>query len=354
MPNAGKQSRDHQRRMVRLVLAGAAAAGVVLGVVGLPFQGAPSAPPAATAQATGGSVAAVPGKILHVAVSATETSGSGVSTSWSDDSWLGYPNGAGSVRGVSGFRQVVRHSGISVQTGVYGRGLYSGTDNYQFPGAELYDAAMNTIYELPPVSQRSPLGGATSGLASCSQAGPGVLYLGEPATLIGAPRGGNLMRAEANDLAGGVYLGGPSGKPFFSSLKTLIPNLWSPCTAAELASNVRAGSARLVGSESIDGRRVIEFRAANGSWTYYAEAQSGKPVRLVVRGIDALAWPQGRPTNRERATLTFNVRTYEQLPFRGHEKLLSLTAQHHGARIDTNTADYYAAEARLFPRRSWG
>lgn len=32
----------------------------------------------------------------------------------------------------------------------------------------------------------------------------------------------------------------------------------------------------------------------------------------------------------------------------------SLTAQHPGVRIDTKPADYYAAQARLFPRRRWG
>ncbi|MGA9702641.1 hypothetical protein, partial [Pseudomonas sp.] len=120
----------------------------------------------------------IPGTILHVAVSATETSGSGMRTSWSDDSWLGAPIGAGSVPGGSGFRQVLHHSGISVQTGVYGRGLYSGTDNYQFPGAQLYDASTKTIYELPPVLQRPALYGATSAFTGCRDAGPGVLYLG--------------------------------------------------------------------------------------------------------------------------------------------------------------------------------
>jgi len=117
---------------------------------------------------------------------------------------------------------------------------------------------------------------------------------------------------------------------------------------------LRHGLAKRVGSTSIGGRPAVEYTAADHSWTYYAEARSHKPVRLVVRGSVASEWAPTPPSKAEQATLTLNVRTYEVLPFRGNEQLLSLTAQQPGARIDTKAAAYYAAQRRLFPLRRWG
>jgi hypothetical protein len=313
----GSRPRDHHRPahlslIVRLVLAAAAVVAVALGVVGIAFQSAPSAPPPAGATTIRSAVAPSapsPATILDVAVTAAETAASGARTSWSDDAWVGYPVGPGlgfGLGGPAGFRQVLHRSAVSLQTAVFGRRLYSGADYYRFPGTELYEASTNTIYELHPA------------------------------------------------LAGGVYLGGPSAAPFSSGFETLIPSLWSPCTAEQVENQVHSGVGRLVGSRRIDGRRVVEFTASDGTWTYYADARTNKPVRLVVRGIDAVEWPQGQSPRREPATLTFNVRTYDQLPFHGNEQLLNLAAQHPGARIDSKAADYYSAQARLFSRRRWG
>ncbi len=347
-------SRARRRMITRLAVAGAVVAGVALGVVGVAFQNAPSAPPAASAKTIRRAVAALalgPGKILHVAVTATETSATGAMTSWSDDAWLGYPLGSGETRPNLPLRQIVHHSGVSVETGVFGRHLFSRTDYYLYLGAEMYNPSTHTIYELQPVNALHLF--TASGPSGCQETNGGIAIVGAPSVGV-TTRGMGKYKAlarryNADELVTDVYFGGPSARPFISSPESSIPNLWSPCAAQQLAQNVRTGGAKLVGSKTVDGRRVIEFRATNGSWTYYADAHSYRPVRLDVKGIDAMGWPQSRPPEREQVTLTFNVRAYDQLPFRGNEKLLSLTAQHPGARIDTKAADYYATQARLFP-----
>jgi hypothetical protein len=327
----------------------AVGAGVAWGVVGVAFQDAPAAPPTAAAK-TVAPVADNPSKIVHVAVSATETSGGGATATWSDDAWLGYPVGAGGLHGVAGFRQVLRQGGVTAQTGVFGRGLFSRTDYVHVPGTELYDPSTNTIYELRPVYYSAPF--LTEPPAGgCRDTVAGGFMAGVPDAFVGGTKSWD-RRLLANALAGGVYLGGPSAKPFFSGFNSLVPDLWSPCVSEQLAIQVHDDSAKRMGATSVDGRRVIEFRATDGAWAYYTDAHSHEPVRLVVKGIYGTDWPATTPPRRERATLTFDVRAYEMLPF--CKRLLSLAAQHPGARIDTKTADYYAAQSRLLPRRSSG
>lgn len=353
--NEVRRSRARRRVVGRLAVAGAAAAAVAFGVVGV-AQSAPSTPPTAGAETIQAARSEASAAILHVAVSATEIRGSGVVARWSDDAWIGYPFGLAGGFGVGnppvGFRQILTHSGISAQTGVFGRELYSRIHHIQLPGDELYDRSRNTAYELKPVYYR-PAVFKVGPPVGCRDAGSGGFYAGEAATLLGGTKRWDL-RIQANELAGDVYLGGPSARPFFSGLQSVIPDLWSPCVSEQVANQVHSGMAKRVGTSSIDGHRAIEYRAIDGSWTYYADAHSGKPVRLAIRGIDGLELPQGQRPKRERDTLTLNVQAYDLLPFRGNEGLLSLPAQHPGARIDTKVADYYAAQARLFPRRRVG
>lgn len=348
--------RARLRVIMRLLLAASAVTAVVVGVVGIAVLSAPLAPSAAGAKTVRPPARPqASGAILYVAVRATETSGTAL-TRWSDDAWMGYPLGLAGGFGVGnpsvGFRQIVTRSGISVETGVFGRELYSRIHHIQLPGDELYDHSRNTTYELKPVYYGPPFL-RTAPPAGCGDAGAGGFYVGEPADLQGGSRRWD-SRVQANDLAADVYLGGPSARPFFSGFQSVIPDLWSPCVAEQVANQIRGGSAERVGGGTIDGRRAIEYRATDGSWTYYADARSDKPLRLVVVGLNGTESPPGAIPKRERATLTLNVQTYDQLPFRGNQGLLSLTAQHPGAKIDTKAADYYAAQARVFPRRSWG
>ena len=71
-------------------------------------------------------------------------------------------------------------------------------------------------------------------------------------------------------------------------------------------------------------------------WVYYADAGTYKPVELDLTGAGG-------------ASIKVRFQGYEQLPTTGNTGLLSLTAQHPGAKVDPSTADYEAAQARLFP-----
>lgn len=343
-------SRGTAHRITRLMVTAAAAAAVAIGVVGVAFDNAPSAPPTATAEAIRKAVATVadsPAKIVHIALRATEVSGSGARNSWFEDAWIGYPYGLGPGFGVGGepegFRQILRLSkGITVETGDFGRLLYAHGNDYLFPGAELYDAGANTIYQLPAKLQGRPFDKLKAPRdTGCRKTAEGFPLGGAPAAFSGGSKASD-RRVLADVLATKPYLGGPSPRPFISAPNAVVPDLWSPCIAKQVAIQLRLGVAERVGSTSIGGRPVIEYSAPDHSWTYYADARNRKPVRLVVSG------------SAGKAALTINVRTYDELPFRGNEGLLSLTARHPGARINTTADDYYAAQRRLFPRRRWG
>ena len=91
-----------------------------------------------------------------------------------------------------------------------------------------------------------------------------------------------------------------------------------------------------MGHATIGGRDTLELRSRDGHITYYVDASSYAPVQLDTTGTDG------------GTSLRFT--TYEVLPADdANEALLSLTAQHPSATVDSNQADYLAAEKRLFP-----
>jgi hypothetical protein len=98
---------------------------------------------------------------------------------------------------------------------------------------------------------------------------------------------------------------------------------------------LRSGDAHVVGHRRIDGQDTIEIASADGHTTYYVDPGSYRPVELRTRGTDG--------------GTALRFRTYETLELGANRSLLSLTAQHPDARIDSNPAHYQAAETRLFP-----
>ena len=92
----------------------------------------------------------------------------------------------------------------------------------------------------------------------------------------------------------------------------------------------------MVGHRTIDGQDTIEIASADGHTTYYVDPGTYKPVELRTRGTDG--------------GTALRFRTYETLDPDASRSLLSLAAQHPGARVDRDPAHYQAAEARLFPK----
>jgi hypothetical protein len=107
---------------------------------------------------------------------------------------------------------------------------------------------------------------------------------------------------------------------------------------ARLRQQLSSGQARVDGHATIHGRDTIKIVFADNSNTYYIAADgSYAPVEES----------SGTPTdNTGITTLVFH--TYEQLPASRNGDLLSLTARHPTAKVDSSLSDFRAALTRLF------
>lgn len=279
-------------------------------------------------------LAQAPGSILHVAVTGTETRAAGKTASWSGQSWTLYPDGGG-IAGEA-FRQLVTQpAGPNAETAITGRDTGR-------PQTELYDPATNTIYtgaptlpadETLPVPSPPPTAAQTPPCMAINTLG-WLMLDSEVSASGGAP-----AASVADVIAGDPYLGpAPLWSTLGNGLASSAPLPWAPDAAQNLKLSLSEHCATVVGYRTIDGRNTVEIDASGAAWTYYADASSYEPVELDLAGVHG-----------SRLDLRFD--TYEQLPAQGNSSLLSLTAQHPTATIDTNPTDYQTAQARLFPTR---
>jgi hypothetical protein len=87
---------------------------------------------------------------------------------------------------------------------------------------------------------------------------------------------------------------------------------------------------------SVHGSPAIEISSADGSRAYYVEPSSYRPGEVVTRGTEGMT--------------RLRVATYEILPAASaRPAVLSLQSAHPSARIDSNQADFAAAQLRLYP-----
>jgi hypothetical protein len=107
-----------------------------------------------------------------------------------------------------------------------------------------------------------------------------------------------------------------------------------PHLRAELAS----GAARVDGRATVDGRAAIKIRFSHSDEIDYVAADgSYVPIETI----------QGSPSSGYGRLINV-YHTFKYLPA-ADNALLSLTAQHPSARIDTSLRDFRAADNRLFP-----
>ncbi len=326
---ARPSTRPRLRRRLRLRLAiSAAAAAVALGALGIVSGGAPSEAPASAKIVKRMMTALEPvaGTILHIDMTGTETSATGTTATWSDESWTLYPDTT--PLAVDGFRQIVTQPG-----GPNGESAAANMDSGR-PEAELYDPATKTIYTGSPVlpgGQVLPVSSPVPYRSGCMpRSSLGALMLGSGTSA----SGGAPAAAVAAAVTGLPYLGSGALADGLLPASATAPLPWSPNAAQQLKLALGCG-ATVVGDVTIDGHRTIEI-AQSGHWAYYADAASYQPVRLELTG-------------RDGSTMSLEFHAYEQLPANGNASLLSLTAQHPNAIIDNSTAGYQAAQARLFP-----
>ena len=107
----------------------------------------------------------------------------------------------------------------------------------------------------------------------------------------------------------------------------------------QLRAKLASGAARVDGRATVDGRAAIKIKFVHSDETDYVAADgSDVPIKTI----------QGSPSSGY-GQLVNVYHTFKYLPAAGNAGLLSLTAQHPGARIDRSLRDFRAADNRLFP-----
>src|SRR5262249_34077821 len=124
----------------------------------------------------------------------------------------------------------------------------------------------------------------------------------------------------------------PSGTPGVKGEQTVSRD--DPMRAKVLGI-LESGEVSPAGHVSVDGRDAAKLGSADGFTTIRVDPQTYQPI------VWSLAGPGGVGT-------TVHFTTYERMPAaQAGANMFDLRAQHPGARLDTNPADYAAALARL-------
>lgn len=329
------KARGRRRLVLRAALAAAVVTATALGALSLVSRDGTSA---SVVERAAAAVALSPGTILHVDMLGSQTNGDGSVITWRHESWQ---------------QQSPPYDGREVQTAPDGSiaetAIADGRD-------EVYDPARNTIY----VAQRET---ATPDELNSYDLEPGprpgTVLLRMPgraarakgahlfATAVITKKQAQALR-EGSDVIGIKFSKrGRTAKPTVTVLpapKTSRPAPSRDASNADPTSSefrdqilalLRSGDARVVGHATVDGQDTIEIASADGHTTYFVDPDSYRPVELRTKGTDG--------------GTALRFRTYETIDSDANATLLSLAAQHPGARIDRAPAHYRAAEARLFP-----
>jgi hypothetical protein len=105
-----------------------------------------------------------------------------------------------------------------------------------------------------------------------------------------------------------------------------------------LRAKLASGAARVDGRAIVDGRAAIKIHFVGSDEVDYVAADgSYTPIKTIY----------GTPSSADGQLINI-YHAFEYLPMRGNASLLSLTAQHPTARVDTSLADFRADNNRVF------
>jgi hypothetical protein len=329
--------RAYRRRglVLRSALAAAVVAATALGALSIVSRHGAGASVVDRAAAA---IARSPGTILHVDMLGSQTNGDGSVITWRDESWQ---------------RESPPHDGRQIQTAPDGSVVATATADGR---EEVYDPARDTIYVSAPESTATPAELNSYDIELGPK--PGTAILRVPGRAAQA-KGAHVATAVITTKQAKGLKDGTEVIAFKVSLNsrtislTVIPasSVPKPPPASDDDSSadptssdfrgqilalLRSGEARVVGHRTIDGQDTIEIASADGHTSYFVDPGTYRPVELRTRGTDG--------------GTALRFRTYETLELGANRSLLSLTAQHPGARVDRDPADYQSAEARLFPK----
>jgi hypothetical protein len=308
--------------MVRSAPLAAAAAMAVAVLVALPSGGPVSVPAASAKVILSKAAAAVMGSsgaLLHADISATQTWQDRGSDYWTEQDW----------------QQVSSpYDDRSIVTGVWPSAIEMADVKGQ---VWLYDASTNTIYTDQPTSA------SAFTLAPGSQ--PGTYTLSVP-----SGSSGQSLTVTANQVAAlrdgrDVLATDNQGRLVVTPRPTTGPQILSSFRSEALAL-LHSATAKVTRNVTVDGQNALEVASADGTSTYYLDPSTYAPIQMtntIGPGTD-----MGDPGNDSTVTLKFSDWQY-LTGAAADPNLLSLTAQHPDATVDNSTADYNAAQSRLFP-----
>jgi outer membrane lipoprotein-sorting protein len=99
---------------------------------------------------------------------------------------------------------------------------------------------------------------------------------------------------------------------------------------------LNSGTVRVTGHQNVDGRDAIRIESLDGKQVYLVDAATYAPIEWTTTG--------------DSGGVTLRFPLYEELPVDNPSKdLLSLEAQHPGAKVERGATGYVAAEKRLYP-----
>jgi hypothetical protein len=296
-------SRRRRRYALRGAAVLAAAAAVALGVLGALPAGGPSVVKKAAA------ALAADDSILHYQVNAVQDNGDGTTATWSSETWQ---------------LLVAPYTRRQIQVDPRdprAEALTSGDTT------ELYDSSNDTIY-ITTSEQLRATRIPTMQIVSQSQLQklvhnpkvtaayrilPGTNRPVIVTTKAGAKRVREQLARESDNTSG-------APEDFRSDILALL----------------QSGKVQVVGHVTVDGRDAIKLQSPDGKHVYLVDAQTYDPIEWTTKGTTG------------GVTMRFPV--YEKLPVDDQSKaLLSLQAQHPGARVVRDVKAYEAADSRLYP-----
>lgn len=108
---------------------------------------------------------------------------------------------------------------------------------------------------------------------------------------------------------------------------------------ATLRAKLASGKASVVGRATVDGRAALKLKFARSDEIDYVAADgSYAPIKMI----------RGSGSSKDVQLINL-YHTFEYLPAAGNAGLLSLTAQHPSAKVNTSRCDFLAALSRLYP-----
>jgi hypothetical protein len=249
------------------------------------------------------------GAVLEASINSTQTWSDGSTKSWSEQDW----------------QQLAKpYDGRTIDTGVWPNPVEMSTvhgDQW------LFDPSTNTIYTNEP----APAFNLTAG----SQAHTFTLQVDTHTLTVTAAQARKLRSGAdiwAMDQNGNLMViprptTGPQTLSWFR--KAAIHLLHTPGTT--VTRNV-----------TVDGQNALQITSADGNTVYDVAPGTYAPIQIT----------QPNPTlpGNTPSTTTSTISGWQKLPgTSANLALLSLTAQHPSATVDTSSADYTAASNRLFP-----